>query len=307
MILKFIYKNVSYYKGLLERALNFIKKRMSIVVVCLLFISLIFSAYFFKKIHISNQINSIAKLQTILKKSKYDLWSIRQKKKKVPRIFIKYFPKDFDTIKNKFQRKNIFIQVVLPLILKVNEEITFERQKLIQIKYKLQNKIALKTYELHFLRQVSEKYKVYHNNIDELLSKVDVIPVSLALAQAIQETGWGSSYFLLNGNSLFAEWTWKSDGMIPRAREKNLRHRIKTFSTLIESVRSYAMILNSSKYYKYFRKTRKTLSKVENKIYSGISLSSTMKYYSTTPEYLFLVNKIIDKNFLTDFDLSELE
>ena len=197
--------------------------------------------------------------------------------------------------------------MVLPLILKVNEEITFERQKLIQIKYKLQNKIALKTYELHFLRQVSEKYKVYHNNIDELLSKVDVIPVSLALAQAIQETGWGSSYFLLNGNSLFAEWTWKSDGMIPRAREKNLRHRIKTFSTLIESVRSYAMILNSSKYYKYFRKTRKTLSKVENKIHNGINLSSTMKYYSTTPEYLFLVNKIIDKNFLTDFDLSELE
>jgi len=284
---------------------NLIKKNYPFFLSIFVFVLLFVFALIFNKYKSNKEINNFNKLQTIFNQKNYNLYSIRNNKSKVPRLFIKYFPKDFDAIQNKYIRKNIFIQIVLPLILKVNEEIINERNIVIKIKHKKQKNITLQTAELEFLKKISQKYKV-SNDLNELMNRVDIIPVSLALAQAIQETGWGKSYFLINGNALFAEWTWKYDGMIPRERDSKLHHRIKTFPTLIESVRSYANILNSSKYYKHFRTTRKSLYR-QGISYNGINLGDTMKHYSTTQDYLFFVKKIIIENSLTDFDKSELQ
>jgi Bax protein len=223
----------------------------------------------------------------------------------VPRVFIDTLPKDFEFMDDNAERKDTFIKFLLPLILKVNEEISFEREQLLTITSKVKSQKILNKSELDFLYNLAEKYKTDVNNLDELSKRIDVVSVSLAIGQSVQETGWGTSYFLLDGNALFAEWTWTFDGMIPRARDENLNHRVRTFPTLIDSVRSYALILNSSKYYGQFRNARAAMRK-KNAIYDGSILADTLKYYSTTPEYISLVKKIIWKNSLIDFETSVL-
>ena len=304
---KFIVSNnLIRFVGHLVTYLNKVhRKNYHLIFAILIFFTLFCFAFFFKQQKLSREISDVHQLKTILNQSSYNLYLIRQNKAKVPRVFIKFFPKDFDTIKHNITRKNTFIQIVLPLILKVNEDIINERITLLKINRKIQNKIVLKQSELNTLYSLSQKYKVPVNDLDELMIRVDKIPISLALAQAIQETGWGKSYFLLNGNALFAEWTWKYDGMVPRDRDSKLHHRIKTFPMLIDAVKSYATILNTSKYYKKFRIARKVLHKNHN-MYNSINLLNTMKYYSTTPDYLFFIKKIIIENSLTDFDKSEL-
>ena len=125
-------------------------------------------------------------------------------------------------------KKETFIKIVLPLIVAENEKIIDDRNKLI----KLSKKKSTTDPEKQWLRQKLLEYKVKKGDISELLLRMDMVPVSIALAQAAKESGWGTSRFALEGNAIFGQWTWDGQGIAPLNREKNKNHKILKFPIL---------------------------------------------------------------------------
>lgn len=251
-------------------------------------------------------INSYRKMQQIFFDAKYDLNKIRNGEADVPRIFIPNLPSDFNMIESQKEKKEMFIKFLLPLLLLKNEEIMAQRKRVLAIQEKEKAGKSLTGVDKNFLAQIKREYKIDSDDIADALVKLDEMSVSMAIGQAIQETGWGESRFLIKGNALFAEWTWGGEGMLPRARKSGLVHRIKTFPTLYHSVESYANNLNRTKYYAGFRQMRAKL-RAEGKTLDGAYLMSSMSRYSTEGnKYILDVKRIIQANHLNDFDKVKL-
>ena len=138
------------------------------------------------------------------------------------------------------------------------------------------------------------------------MTRMDIIPVSIALAQAAKESGWGTSRFALEGNAIFGQWTWDGQGIAPLKRDSNKNHKILKFPILRASVKAYKNNLNTHKSYVKFRLKRKSLRE-DNKNIKGLSLTSTLKNYAQTgSEYTKILNQIITQNDLSDFELVRL-
>lgn len=254
----------------------------------------------------NSHITSYRKMQQLFLDAGYDLNKVRNKEMDVPRIFIQTLPSDFNMIESAKEKKELFIKFLLPLILKKNEELMGDRLKLLAIEEKISKSQPLTAEENDFFNLMKDIYKTETEDIKDILVKLDEISVSMALGQAIQETGWGDSRFLIQGNSIFAEWTWGGEGMLPRARKDGLVHRIKTFPTLYDSVDSYANNLNKTRYYAGFRQMRAKLRE-QNKPLVGRWLMSSMVRYSTQKDvYILEVKKIIRDNNLDDFNTVKL-
>ena len=240
------------------------------------------------------------KTETVLNLFKdvdYDLGQVRNKKLVKP-IYFTQFPKDLDELNNTRLKKETFIKIVLPLIVAENERILADRKKMKNI-YKKKNTTDL---EKQWLRQKLLEYKVKKGNMDELLLRMDIIPTSIALAQAAKESGWGTSRFALEGNAIFGQWTWSGQGIAPLDRESNKKHKILKFPILRASVKAYQNNLNTHKSYIKFREKRSGMRK-KNKEISGLELTDTLKNYAQTgSEYIRILNQIIKQNRLTDFE-----
>tara|TARA_Y100001960_G_scaffold287865_1_gene326414 strand:+ start:2226 stop:2669 length:444 start_codon:yes stop_codon:yes gene_type:complete len=140
------------------------------------------------------------------------------------------------------------------------------------------------------------------------MSRLDEIPVSLALAQAATESGWGTSRFARSGNALYGQWTENKNvsGIAPAGRLKNQKHRVRTFKSLIRSVWKYALNLNNHPAYRSFRKDR-TTARQSGKVLSGISLTHTLSQYSERGEiYTEELRAIIHTNRLDELDSAKL-
>ena len=136
----------------------------------------------------------------------------------------------------------------------------------------------------------------------ELKLRMDIVPVSIAIAQAAKESGWGTSRFALEGNAMFGQWTWGKKGIAPLERDENKGHKILKFPILRSSVQAYKNNLNTHKGYREFREKRAELRKMNKKI-SGLELVNYLHNYAATgSEYTKVLKKIIDQNELTDFD-----
>ena len=240
------------------------------------------------------------KTETVLnlfKDVEYDLGQVRTKKVVKP-IYFTQFPKDLDALKNTQLKKETFIKIVLPLIVAENERILADREKLII----LTDKKFTTDPEKQWLRQKLMEYKVKKGNLKELLVRMDIIPTSIALAQAAKESGWGTSRFALEGNAIFGQWTWSGQGIAPLDRASNKNHKILKFPILRASVKAYKNNLNTHKSYAKFREKRSDLRK-KNKKVLGLELTSTLNNYAQTgSEYTKILNKIIRQNRLTDFE-----
>ena len=103
------------------------------------------------------------------------------------------------------------------------------------------------------------EYKVKKGNVKELKTRMDIIPVSIALAQAAKESGWGTSRFALEGNAIFGQWTWNGKGIAPLDRDKSKNHKILKFPILRASVKAYTKNLNTHKSYVKFREKREKI------------------------------------------------
>jgi len=240
------------------------------------------------------------KTETVLNLFKdvdYDLSQVRNKKLVKP-IYFTQFPKDLHELQSTRLKKETFIKIVLPLIVAENERILADRKKLKKL-YKKKNTTDL---EKQWLRQKLLEYKVKKGNTEELLLRVDIIPTSIALAQAAKESGWGTSRFALEGNAIFGQWTWSDNGIAPLDREGNKNHKILKFPILRASVKAYQNNLNTHKSYIKFRSKRSVLRN-KNKDISGLELTDTLKNYAQTgSEYIKILNQIIRQNRLTDFE-----
>jgi Bax protein len=135
---------------------------------------------------------------------------------------------------------------------------------------------------------------------------MDIIPVSIALAQAANESGWGTSRFALEGNALFGQWTWSKKGISPKNKDPDKTHKILQFQVLKASVRAYKNNLNTHNAYKEFREKRAQLRETNTQII-GTDLTQYLKNYSEMKEkYVKILDLIIERNSLIDFDKTNL-
>ena len=231
----------------------------------------------------------------------YNLSDVR-KKKLVKPVALTLLPDEIKMIENTKKRKDFFIQIVLPLIIKENNNIKLDRKTLFNIINKSNNTPK----EIKWLEKKYKQYGVKSKDLSTLKIRMDEIPTSLAIAQAAKETGWGTSRFALEGNALFGQWTWSGEGLKPKDAEKGEGHKVMKFNVLQASVRAYQRNLNTHSTYKEFRKARAELRDL-NKSLDSMELSKYLnKYAETGNQYVEVLQKIIIQNKLQDFDDAKL-
>ena len=231
----------------------------------------------------------------------YDLKSIRNGQKVKP-IYLTKLPKDLKTLGDTKKKRELFIKIVLPLILEENAKIEQERKKLFKIINKNYNTIE----EKKWLKNRFKEYKINNSDISELKIRMDIIPASVAIAQAAKESGWGTSRFAIEGNALYGQWTWSDNGLEPLEKDLKSDHKIMQFNILRASVRAYKINLNTHNGYKKFREARANFRNQDKKL-NGIELAQYLdKYAETGKEYTKVIKLIIEQNSLSDFDNAKL-
>tara|TARA_Y100000590_G_C15694241_1_gene1004539 strand:+ start:204 stop:1280 length:1077 start_codon:yes stop_codon:yes gene_type:complete len=230
----------------------------------------------------------------------YKLEDIR-KNKLVKPIALTLLPKEIKMIENTKKRKELFIQIILPLILQENNNIRLDRARLFGIINKSNNTEL----EKKWLDKKYKQYGIPSRDLSILKIRMDEIPVSLALAQAAKETGWGTSRFAQEGNALFGQWTWSGEGLKPKEAEKE-GHKVMKFNILQASVRAYQRNINTHSSYKEFRLARAKLRDLGKPLDSIILSEYLDEYAETGDQYVEVLKKIITQNNLKDFDDAKL-
>ena len=240
---------------------------------------------------------SASTIQQLFKDTNYNLNEVR-KKKIVKPVKITLLPKEIKEIENTKKRKELFIQIILPLIIEENNKIKLDRMRLFTILNKNNNTKS----EKRWLKKKLNHYGVVNNDLSTLKVRMDEIPVSIAIAQAAKETGWGTSRFAVDGNALFGQWTWSEQGIKPAGADASSTHKVMKFKVLKASIRAYQRNLNTHSSYRDFRKARAT-QRDNNENLNSLELVTFLdKYAETGKEYTVILKKIIEQNSLTDFD-----
>ena len=244
---------------------------------------------------------SAATIKQLFEDTNYSLKDVR-KNKLVKPVALTLLPQEIKMIENTKKRKEFFIQIVLPLIVKENNNIRIDRKTLFRVINKSNNSVA----EKQWLEKKYKQYGVKSGDLSSLKVRMDEIPVSLAIAQAAKETGWGTSRFAQEGNALFGQWTWSGEGLKPKDADADQGHKVMKFNVLQASVRAYQRNLNTHRTYREFRKARAELRDL-NKPLDSMELSKYLnKYAETGNQYVEVLQKIIKQNNLKDFDDARL-
>ena len=232
---------------------------------------------------------------------KYDLKSIRLGQSVKP-VYLSKLPKDLKKIKSTNKRKDTFIKIVMPLILNENEKILEDRNKLFRILGKQSNTMGEKVW----LKRRFKDYDIKGEDIAELKLRMDIVPTSIAIAQAAKESGWGTSRFALEGNAMYGQWTWGGEGIEPSKKDKKKEHKILKFPKLQSSVAAYMKNLNTHRGYSEFRDKRSKIREKKQEV-NGLDLVDYLYNYAQTgSEYVKTLKIIIQQNNLNDFDNSIL-
>ncbi len=240
-------------------------------------------------------------IKQLFEDTDYTLSDVREKKLVKP-VALTLLPQEIKMIENTKKRKEFFIQIVLPLILKENNNIRLDRKRL----FNIINKSSNTAVEKKWLRKKYKQYGIPSNDLSILKVRMDEIPVSLAIAQAAKETGWGTSRFAQEGNALFGQWTWSGEGLKPKDADKSQGHKVMRFNVLQASVRAYQRNLNTHKSYKEFRIARAELRDKGEALDSLILAKYLNSYAETGNQYVEVLKKIIKQNNLKDFDDAKL-
>ena len=229
----------------------------------------------------------------------------------IPRMYFPYIPKNISQYETK-KKKSVFIAILLPISLKGNEMVLEERRQM---------KIAFSTNNIYQIERFSKKYKIKNfkkinfstlNRSElrriklELLNKINSIPISLILAQSIIESGWGASRFAQEGNALFGQWTWKNDDGIKPKGNLDANFSVKSFDSLLDSVNSYILNLNTHPAYQGLRNFRLSQYNTGKNINGNDMANFLDKYAEIGYEYVTKVKKMIKKNQLINYENSSL-
>ncbi len=237
----------------------------------------------------------------------YDIEMVRSGSRHVPHYFADELPVDMPHIQAPARRKVIFFKTVLPLVLRVNAEISVDRKRLTRLEGLRREDQKLAAEDRLWLAALAERYNVDRDDFEEFLKRVDIVPASLALAQAAAESGWGTSRFVREGNALFGQWTFTKVGsLLPGAREKGKTHRVKSFSALIDGVRAYVNNLNTHRAYRAFRTERRNARRSGAPL-DGHDLARALTSYSERgKDYVRDIQTIINVNRLRQLDKARL-
>ena len=244
---------------------------------------------------------SASTIQELFKSTNYDLEDVR-KNKLVKPISLTLLPAEIKQIESSNKRKDLFIKIILPLVIKENNKIRSDRLKLFSILNKSKNT----TNEKNWLISKFKQYGVINKDLSTLKVRMDEVPVSMAIAQAAKETGWGTSRFAQEGNALFGQWTWSGEGIKPAGADDDSTHKVMRFKVLQASVKAYQRNLNTHSSYKDFRSARAELRDESQKLDSMMLSEHLNKYAETGKEYVKIIQKIIKQNNLEDFDDAKL-
>lgn len=216
----------------------------------------------------------------------------------IPRIDIPILPKDLKNLPIP-EKKDLFIKIVLPLVLRENENIRYDRYLLLTNINRDSDTSRL------VMNYLQEKYRLKKQNDEELLERIMPIPVSLALAQAAIESGWGTSHFAKNGNALFGQHAYKGQKALKSrdGRNGSAKYGVAAFDSLSISVSKYMLNLNTHRAYRKFRQQRQHLS-----ISAGVTLSNHLLSYSERgTAYIKDIKRMIKRNNLTRFESKTLK
>lgn len=253
----------------------------------------------------------------VLKKifADYDYTEFVRESKKIPPLMLQSMPFDFNDIKSKDERNKLFIQIMTPLVMKVNEDITIERKKLFDLKSANAKKEGLSEQQKKEAEDLAIKYDVftrmkgkerYDIILEELTEKIDIIPASLLIAVAVAESNWGTAREVKEGNALFKEKEWFTDKGIKPAKEDDDSYRIKVYPNLLSAIEDYALKLNKDINFSYFRVSRKFL-RIHNQVLKGRVTVHNMVTGSPLENYAGLLNYILTFYDLVNIDESQLD
>jgi Bax protein len=246
---------------------------------------------------------TVAELEKAFRDAGYSLALVRKFNKPVPRLHMVSLPSDLAGMKNAKRRKAVFLALVLPLILEANGHVAVERRRLLYVSAMVKSGLPLPPNVKPWLERLASRYKTEPGRLDILLKRVDVIPVSLAIAQAAIESGWGTSRFATQGNAIFGQWTTAGGkGLVPAGREEGKTHKVRAFDRLSDSVASYILNLNTHRAYRGLRTLRQE-AREKGIRPDGLTLAAGLEPYSEKGmEYVELLRGIIRVNRLPPFD-----
>ncbi|RPG03647.1 MAG: glucosaminidase [Pelagibacteraceae bacterium TMED246] len=240
-------------------------------------------------------------IEELFKETDYNLEDVRETKLVKP-IRLSLLPEEMRKIENTKKRKTLFIQIVLPLIIEENTKVKLDRIRLFNILNKSNNTQS----EKNWINSKFKQYGVVNKDLSTLKIRMDIVPTSIAIAQAAKETGWGTSRFALEGNALFGQWTWSGEGIKPSGAKSDTTHKVMRFKILKSSVKAYIRNLNTHSSYRSFRMARAELRDKKKGLDSLILTNYLDKYAETGIEYVKILKQIIKQNRLTDFDDAKL-
>ena len=246
-------------------------------------------------------------LHELLHGTSYALSKIRRGDARVPRIFVESLPTDFGAQMVVEERKRTFIRTILPLILKVNEEVQAERRRLIALEEHVSSGHDLLKDEQVWLDGLAHKYRVAPSDFAALLRRVDGVSPTLALAQSIEESGWGRSRFAREGNALFGQRAWSAGaGLVPEERAEGERFEVRAFDSLLDSVRSYVGNLNRHYAYEDYRFARAQMRAYDARLDTRTLARTLVNYSERREDYVNALIGLIETNRLDDFELARL-
>ena len=230
----------------------------------------------------------------ILKK---DNLSLKKQAKNVP---------NFAVIMNVKEKKKIFFDFIREMVEQENALLSNIRKKILL----LQKKSELHTIEVQWLTDIARRFQVdkkisdSNNFYDDLLNRVDIIPVSLALVQAANESSWGASRFAISANNYFGQWCFnKGCGLVPKYRPQGAVYEVRRFNSPDDSVRSYMHNLNTSHHYASMRALRSNL-RASREVVTGPILAHELHAYSMRgADYIEELIAMIKSNNLLQYDL----
>ncbi|MCY4550984.1 MAG: glucosaminidase domain-containing protein [Defluviicoccus sp.] len=248
---------------------------------------------------------SVRDLEWKLSALDYSLREVRRGSARVPRLQIASLPPDMAGIGSVAQRKRLFIMAVLPLVLQVNEEILADREKLLDLTAR---DGILTQEERKWIAALAERHGAGPVDPGELITRVDAVPPSLAIAQAAEESGWGRSRFAVEANAVFGQWTYRAgSGVVPRRRGAGERHEVRSFDGPRQSVAAYMRNLNSHWAYEEFRRRRDALRRSGEFLTGEVLVGTLQRYSERGPDYVETIRTIMRQNRLADFDRARLE
>lgn len=252
------------------------KKILFAFISALLFSTDVFAAPVIKSKHGALYVESAtyAELEKIFAEHDFIEFGVRDLK--IPRIYVKKMPTDWQKIKQNDEKNRMFIRIMLPLIMKINEELDIERNNIFTLMKKIEKSEQITTKEQNFIEQKAQKYDVFTRNkeefarykilLRELAKKVDELPPAFLIAVAGIYSDWGNSRLAVEANSLYREEIWYSDEGIKPQGVENADFTYRKFNSLEECLRSYMHKINSNITYQFIWAARMQSRKIGRKV-----------------------------------------